>query len=80
MSDIARLLQTAQICYQVMTRKEAKSSVWKESILKKIAILEATTKLLNKVRGFGVLSAKEKLEAKKIMHELNLRACLHHDL
>ncbi|KAF9746149.1 hypothetical protein NGRA_3543, partial [Nosema granulosis] len=80
MSDIARLLQAAQICYQEMTRKEAKPSEWKECILKKIGLLEAKMKLLSKVREFGVLSSEEKLEAKKIMRELNLRACLQHDL
>lgn len=80
MSDIARILQAGQICYQEITRKEAKPSVWKESILKNIGSFEANTKLLSKVREFGQLTEEEKVEAKKIMRELNLKVCLHHDI
>ncbi|EQB61452.1 hypothetical protein NAPIS_ORF00972 [Vairimorpha apis BRL 01] len=80
MSDIARILQAAQSCYQEITRKEVKPSVWKESILKKIKSINAKVELLSKVKNFGKLSAEEKAKVKKIMRELNLKACLHHDL
>lgn len=80
MSDIVRILQAAQICYQEVTRKEVKPSVWKDSILKKIESLNAKVELLSRVKDFGKLSTEEKAIAKKIMRELNLKACLHHDV
>ncbi|EQB59820.1 hypothetical protein NAPIS_ORF02648 [Vairimorpha apis BRL 01] len=53
MSDVARILQSAQICYQEITSKEFKVSTWRESILKKVSSLEAKNYLLKKVRAFG---------------------------
>ncbi|EQB62270.1 hypothetical protein NAPIS_ORF00152 [Vairimorpha apis BRL 01] len=79
MSEIARILQAAQICYQETTRKDAKPSKWVESIKCKISLLESKVKLLEKVRAFGKLSAEEKRDAKKYMREVNMLACLHQD-
>ncbi|EQB61104.1 hypothetical protein NAPIS_ORF01326 [Vairimorpha apis BRL 01] len=50
MSEIARILQAAQICYQETIRKDAKPSKWVESIKCKISLLESMMKLLEKVR------------------------------
>ncbi len=78
--EIARILHAAQICYQELTRKEIKPSVWKESILKKISLLEDKVKLLRRIREFGALKEEEKRETKKCVRELNLKVCLQHDV
>lgn len=78
-SEMARILQATQICYQEMTKRELKPSVWKERILKKIADYEDKVKLLKRVRALEKLSTQEKRETKKVMPELNMLACLKQD-
>ncbi|KAI4293463.1 hypothetical protein PAPHI01_2737, partial [Pancytospora philotis] len=72
MSDIARQLQAAQLCYQEATARERKPSTWRISIEKKIAVNLERKKLLEISLAGGTLSESETREARRCMRELNL--------
>ncbi|KAF9762412.1 hypothetical protein NGRA_2030 [Nosema granulosis] len=71
-SEIARIFQAAQTCYQKATEKEKKKSEWRENIKKKVQELHNKGKLLEKVKKFETLLEEEKRSAKKIMREMGL--------
>ncbi|TBU10977.1 hypothetical protein CWI38_1450p0010, partial [Hamiltosporidium tvaerminnensis] len=45
-TDIARIIQTAQVCYDDETRKERPRSAWKESFESKISVLKLSKDIL----------------------------------
>jgi uncharacterized protein YeeX (DUF496 family) len=72
MTEVARIMQTAQECYQRATEKEKKKSEWRENIEKKIRDLTTTIELLWKKGEGKELSKEEVKEARRIMREKGL--------
>ncbi|TBU10092.1 reverse transcriptase, partial [Hamiltosporidium tvaerminnensis] len=71
-SDAARIIQAAQVCYDEITRNEKPRSAWKENIESKISKLVLFKDLLEKARKQEKLSTSETKSLKKIMREFNL--------
>ncbi|KAK1349148.1 hypothetical protein LUQ84_001827 [Hamiltosporidium tvaerminnensis] len=71
-TDVARIIQTAQVCYDDETRKERPRSAWKESIESKISVLKLSKDILEKARKREELSSSQTKSLKKIMREFNL--------
>ncbi|KAK1349999.1 hypothetical protein LUQ84_000986 [Hamiltosporidium tvaerminnensis] len=71
-TDVARIIQTAQVCYDDETRKERPRSSWKESIESKISVLKLSKDILEKARRREELSSSQTKSLKKIMREFNL--------
>ncbi|KAK1349153.1 hypothetical protein LUQ84_001832 [Hamiltosporidium tvaerminnensis] len=71
-SDAARIIQAAQVCYDEETRKEKPRSAWKENIESKISKLVLSKDLLEKARKLEKLSTSETKSLRKIMREFNL--------
>lgn len=65
MKDIAKILQTVQIVYQEMAKKEKKISTWKEDIGKKITDMTTQKGLFDKI-------VKDKETVSKPEHKLIL--------
>ncbi|KAI4293539.1 hypothetical protein PAPHI01_2813, partial [Pancytospora philotis] len=72
MSDIARLLQAAQACYESRTRKERKPSTWRESIEKKVQLNKTNKDLISRYTKGDALPPRELSDARKCMRDLNL--------
>ena len=71
MTDLARILQAIQICYQDATTRVKKPSEWKASIENKIQRMSASIALLQK-SAQAELSKEERKDGKKIMRDLGL--------
>ncbi|KAK1347494.1 hypothetical protein LUQ84_003031 [Hamiltosporidium tvaerminnensis] len=71
-SDAARIIQAAQVCYDEETRKEKPRSAWKENIESKISKLVLSKDLLEKARKLEKLSTSITKSLRKIMREFNL--------
>ncbi|KAK1350972.1 hypothetical protein LUQ84_000245 [Hamiltosporidium tvaerminnensis] len=71
-SDAARIIQGAQVCYDEETRKEKPRSAWKENIESKISKLVLSKDLIEKARKPEKLSTSETKSLRKIMREFNL--------
>ncbi|MCB1712129.1 MAG: reverse transcriptase family protein [Candidatus Riesia sp.] len=73
MTDIVRILQTAQLCYSDASTSPRNRSKWKESINAKIIQLESDKTLLEKSKlNLSKLSEQETKLAKKIMRQKGL--------
>ncbi|KAK1347433.1 hypothetical protein LUQ84_003197 [Hamiltosporidium tvaerminnensis] len=71
-TDIARIIQTAQVCYDDETRKERPRSAWKESFESKISVLKLSKDILENASRREELSSSQTKSLKKIMREFNL--------
>ncbi|KAK1347619.1 hypothetical protein LUQ84_002884 [Hamiltosporidium tvaerminnensis] len=69
-SDAARIIQAAHVCYDEETRKEKPRSAWKENIESKISKLVLSKDLLEKARKLEKLSTSETKSLRKIMQSL----------
>lgn len=72
MTDIARILQTAQACYQEATTKCRVLSPWKKSIEDKISTLSKSKEMIEKKGGPSKMTIGETKAARKVMRQLNL--------
>src|ERR1700733_11029303 len=71
MTDLARILQAIQICYQDATTRVKKPSEWKANIENKIQRMSASIALLQK-SAQAELSKEERKAGKKVMRDFGL--------
>ena len=72
MSDIARILQAVQLCYQDASTRPRKQSEWRANIEAKIQQKSASIALLRMRNASAKLSEEEKKAARKVMREFGL--------
>jgi hypothetical protein len=73
MTEIARIIQSAQIAYQRSTLRVSQPSLWKENIQKKIATLTTLTLLLERVIKLEKLDKVDKSKVLTFMSQEKLK-------